>query len=150
MSLNTYTTYLPNYNPYINKNSMNYNYNNSIDHNHNPHSLHQCNDLYFDHRFPSYNTFATSFKTKNNNHNNLRGFLPADSYMFTKEGIVRNYCQKRQIHHDELVVNTGGPIYGVTMGACLPRASQSSVLDFTGYFKPFKPCHHRKTPNFHF
>lgn len=99
-----------------------------------------CN---FDHRYPSYNTVTPTSRY---------GFLPLGSYMFTREGSVHNYCSGMDVreqspHHSSFsrpsfnrhalfTAHLQGPRYGATMGACVPRAVQSSLIDYTAEFIP--------------
>lgn len=84
----------------------------------------------FDHRYPSYTTTSPCPYTR-------QGFLPADSYMFTREGAVYNSCTGRTIPQDALWVKTRGPKYGATMGSCVAHAVQSNVLDYAGSYTPY-------------
>lgn len=84
----------------------------------------------FDHRFPSFNTVTPDPFSR-------QGFLPAGAYMFNQNGAVTDYCCGGQVSDERLMTRTTGPKYGATMGACMPRAVQSSVLDVAGSFTPF-------------
>ena len=81
-----------------------------------------------DHRIPSLNTVIYGDTRK--------GYLPAGSYGFTQEGAVINATTGLPLGKNDLLARTQGPIYGATMGSCVPRASQSRLLDRTGWFSP--------------
>jgi len=84
----------------------------------------------FDHRYPSYNSSTSCPYTR-------QGILPGGSYMFTKEGAVYNYCTGQPIPQGALFARTSGPIYGATMGSCVPRAVQSNTLETAGSYTPY-------------
>jgi hypothetical protein len=90
----------------------------------------------YDHREPSYNTVVYG--------DTLKGFLPAGSYDFTREGTVVSTCTGRPLPEGSLWARTDGPIVGVTMGACVPRAVQSSQLNKAGWFNPIPSSLARK------
>ena len=76
----------------------------------------------YDHREPSYNTVIYG--------DTIKGFLPAGSYDFTENGTVINSCNGEVVPKNSLFARTAGPIMGITMGSCVPRGSQSAVLNF--------------------
>ena len=65
-----------------------------------------------------------------------KGYLPAGSYNFTQEGTVVDSQTGFPMDKDSLFARTTGPIYGATMGSCVPRAVQSSQLNLAGTFSP--------------
>jgi hypothetical protein len=65
-----------------------------------------------------------------------RGFLPAGSYNFTQEGAVVDVNNGFPLSKDSLFAQCSGPIYGATMGSCVPRSVQSKVLNQSGGFNP--------------
>jgi hypothetical protein len=90
----------------------------------------------FDHRYPSYNTINLD-NVAGQTLPSRRGYLPAGSYQFSKEGAVFDYCNGNTLQGPVKFFTTGGPRYGVTMGACVPRAVQSSLIDKTGGFTTY-------------
>lgn len=80
----------------------------------------------YDVRMPSYNTVIYGDSRK--------GFLPAGSWNFTREGTVINACNGVPLSHDSLYARTNGPIYGVTMSSCVNRASESKLMNLVGQF----------------
>lgn len=90
----------------------------------------------YDQRFPSYNTVIYG--------DTIKGFLPAGSYDFTQEGTVVSSCNGRPLPQGSLFARTNGPIYGPTLGACVPRSVQSGLLDKAGWFNPLPSTLNRK------
>lgn len=90
----------------------------------------------YDHREPIYNTIIYGDTEK--------GVLPAGTYGFTSEGRVINSCTGQPIPPNSLYARLDGPIYGVTMGGCVPVGSQSSVINYTGLFNPLPSSLARK------
>ena len=84
----------------------------------------------FDMREPSFNTVIYGDTRK--------GFLPAGSYNFTQEGTVVDVLNTNgfPLAKGSLLARTNGPLVGATMGSCVARASQSSVLNYAGDFNP--------------
>lgn len=81
-----------------------------------------------DHREPSLNTVIYGDTRK--------GYLPAGTYGFTQEGAVVDSITGRMLGPNALLARTQGPRYGATMGACVPRAVQSSLMNQAGWFSP--------------
>ena len=81
-------------------------------------------------REPSFNTVIYGDTRK--------GFLPAGSYGFSQEGTVVDMLHSNgfPLQKGALLARTTGPIVGVTMGSCVSRASQSSILNYAGDFNP--------------
>lgn len=97
------------------------------------------NCMCFDARTPSFDTVIYG------QGGGVRGFLPAASYDFSREGVVTNSCTGKPIPPHDLFARTNGPIFGVTMGSCVPRASQSHILDFnSGLFNALPSTNSRK------
>ena len=72
-----------------------------------------------------------------------KGYLPAGSYYFTQEGAVVDANTGFPMSPNSLFATCSGPIYGATMGSCVARASQSSILNYTGSFNPIPSSHSR-------
>jgi hypothetical protein len=81
-------------------------------------------------REPSFNTVIYGDTRK--------GYLPAGSYNFTQEGTVVDMLHGNgfPMQKGSLLARTTGPSFGITMGACVPRSSQSSKLNYAGDFNP--------------
>jgi hypothetical protein len=81
-------------------------------------------------REPSFNTVIYGDTRK--------GYLPAGSYNFTQEGTVVDTLHGNgfPMQKESLLARTSGPIFGATMGSCVPRSSQSSKLNYAGDFSP--------------
>lgn len=90
----------------------------------------------YDQREPSFNTVVYG--------DTIKGYLPAGSYDFTREGTVVSSCNGKPIPPDSLWARTNGPIYGATMGSCVPRSVQSSRLNYAGWFNPLSSSLARK------
>ena len=102
----------------------------------NPQSCMRC----FGMREPSFNTVIYGDTRK--------GYLPAGSYNFTQEGTVVDMLHGNgfPMQKGSLLARTTGPVFGATMGACVPRSSQSSKLNYAGDFNPIpsskaRGCH---------
>jgi hypothetical protein len=91
----------------------------------------------FDMREPSFNTIIYGDQRK--------GFLPAGSYGFTQEGTVVDLIRANgfPLQKGDLLARTKGPDVGATMGACVPRAVQSGLLNFAGTFNPIPSARSR-------
>lgn len=81
-------------------------------------------------REPSFNTVIYGDTRK--------GFLPAGSYGFTQEGTVVDLLHSNgfPLQKGSLLARTTGPIIGATMGSCVSRSVQSSILNYAGDFNP--------------